>query len=857
MTISSTTRKAGPFLGNGVATVFPFAFKVFDKTDVKLLRVDPNGISTLLTLDSDYSVSLNADQDKNPGGSLTYPITGSPLSTGYSLIVLGDLPYEQPTDITNSGGFYPEVIEDMLDRATIQIQQLAEAQSRAIAVAEVETAPPTLPSAAERANTVLGFDELGNATMLPVPSALGAGDMHTDVFVAGTDFVAGATATLNLSKPYGAIDNIAVHFDGAYQGKDQILSLIGVALSFNAPIPVGTQRVYVTGGTTISLYSPPDGSVTDAKVSQGSRLYNRIHSLVYLDDYGAVGDGLVDDSAAVMLADAAAGPGGVVICTKAAYKISTANLGTSDRIYHMYNNGAFTGAGASTFKGNFLTFPNYGISVGRSLDWRVANSKGSALTIGEYVAVQQDDPGATATLRVFPGKAVPSPTQIAIEPYWSSSVNDLHSVGNGEDIGSFLVGKLPEADGSEERGGWVYKEWVAGTRYRHHQICSLATFTGAARDIHTVLGGKRLQMWDAANLKTVFDCSDVLGSTSKGNTVADFKNAANAAALRISAQASNGPVAISHLTNGTEDCRATWDVLGVSIGAGAGYSPGAKIDTTASDTTSSAALFQGTNAAYVGELLKTSSTRAANSAFSFFTGRANNVRQFNLRGDGNGFAAGAWTGGGADYAEYFEWADGNPNAEDRVGLSVMLDGNKIRAAAAGEDPFGVVSATAVVVGDAAWDAWAGRYVRDDLGRIKTQPVDVVSWDELVPAQVETRHMVEDVPVVGDDGKPSTVKREYDQTVELEAAHVAHRSYPVNAIPDGVTVPDTAVRETVQEPVFAADYDPTKPYVPRESRPEWSPIGLMGKLRLRKGQPTGSRWIKLRDISDDVEEWLVR
>jgi hypothetical protein len=33
--------------------------------------------------------------------------------------------------------------------------------------------------------------------------------------------------------------------------------------------------------------------------------------------------------------------------------------------------------------------------------------------------------------------------------------------------------------------------------------------------------------------------------------------------------------------------------------------------------------------------------------------------------------------------------------------------------------------------------------------------------------------------------------------------------------------------------------------------------MMGKLRMLKGQPTGDRWIKMRDISDTVEEWLVR
>ena len=54
-----------------------------------------------------------------------------------------------------------------------------------------------------------------------------------------------------------------------------------------------------------------------------------------------------------------------------------------------------------------------------------------------------------------------------------------------------------------------------------------------------------------------------------------------------------------------------------------------------------------------------------------------------------------------------------------------------------------------------------------------------------------------------------------------------------------------------------DYDSSKTYETRESRKEWEAIGLMGKLRMRKGQPTGDRWIKMRDITDSIEEWLVR
>jgi hypothetical protein len=58
-------------------------------------------------------------------------------------------------------------------------------------------------------------------------------------------------------------------------------------------------------------------------------------------------------------------------------------------------------------------------------------------------------------------------------------------------------------------------------------------------------------------------------------------------------------------------------------------------------------------------------------------------------------------------------------------------------------------------------------------------------------------------------------------------------------------------------VLNPEYDEEAEYVSRESRPEWSTIGLMGKLRLRKGQIVSPSWIKMKDISAEVEEWLVK
>lgn len=130
MTISSTNRKAGPYIGNGTASTFPFSFKVFQASDLEVVKLTvATSIETTLALTTDYTVTLNADQNSNAGGSIT--LVAGALASGYNLVITSDIANLQPTDLTNQGGFYPEVITTALDRATIQIQQLQEGLDRA------------------------------------------------------------------------------------------------------------------------------------------------------------------------------------------------------------------------------------------------------------------------------------------------------------------------------------------------------------------------------------------------------------------------------------------------------------------------------------------------------------------------------------------------------------------------------------------------------------------------------------------------------------------------------------------------------------------------------------------------------
>ena len=90
---------------------------------------------------------------------------------------------------------------------------------------------------------------------------------------------------------------------------------------------------------------------------------------------------------------------------------------------------------------------------------------------------------------------------------------------------------------------------------------------------------------------------------------------------------------------------------------------------------------------------------------------------FYISTKGNVHASGTVTSSnGADYAEYFEWEDSNINNEDRRGLFVTLNGDKIKLASK-DDTYilGIISGNPTVIGDSADLYWKDQYKRDIFG----------------------------------------------------------------------------------------------------------------------------------------------
>ena len=116
MTVS-TEVDHNDYTGNGVTTVFPYQFRIFNKSDLTVTVIDLAENMTTLVLDTDYTVSGAGGYT---GGNVTLPL---PLASGYKISIARELSVTQETDLRNQGTFFAEVHEDAFDKLTMLMQQ--------------------------------------------------------------------------------------------------------------------------------------------------------------------------------------------------------------------------------------------------------------------------------------------------------------------------------------------------------------------------------------------------------------------------------------------------------------------------------------------------------------------------------------------------------------------------------------------------------------------------------------------------------------------------------------------------------------------------------------------------------------
>lgn len=179
------------------------------------------------------------------------------------------------------------------------------------------------------------YDQFGNLIWDQITEDLTGGllgDFTDATFSAGVDFTPGTTKQLTLPANFGGVPNIFVFFDGVFQGDDQIQSLVGTTLTFFSPIPVGVQKVYVKGGTTVAIGTPGAGTVTFASLAPGSSPYNRAKTWADPMDFpGCDPTGVSDSTSAILAAlgsnpDVRFGIAGTYLCGQITLPATMKNL---------------------------------------------------------------------------------------------------------------------------------------------------------------------------------------------------------------------------------------------------------------------------------------------------------------------------------------------------------------------------------------------------------------------------------------------------------------------------------------------------------------------------------------------------
>ncbi len=237
------------------------------------------------------------------------------------------------------------------------------------------------------------------------------------------------------------------------------------------------------------------------------------------------------------------------------------------------------------------------------------------------------------------------------------------------------------------------------------------------------------------------------------------------------------------------------------------------------------------------------------------------------------------------YAEYFESTDGK---EIPLGTSVVLEGDRIRPANGGEVPIGVTCTNPTVV-EGAYIEWPKKFLKDELGNFimeeyreeRTKPKQEKVIRERQKVEVKTIEAEETrTETVFEDGKhlqkeiTEPVTREVEEPifeeVDLYDASgenvIGKHQIPVTeTYEEEMDVVDESGQPVVvpsgefiirQHQKLNPEHDESHEYIPREQRPEWNCVGLIGKLPLRKGQPVAEGWVRLKDTSEGIELWLV-
>ena len=293
MTVSTTSNRI-VYTGNGSTTAFAFPYKFIATAD---LKVYVGGVLQ----SSGYTVGTPSDT----GANVTF--SAAPAN-GAAIIILSDPARLQGTSLPSTGPFPAKSVETMSDKLTLLVQRLYDLASRSLTLndADSTTANTTLPTPA--ANNIIGWNGsatgLQNVPLSQLATSIAYGTARSDIFTGN-----GTTKTFTLSANPGAQANLDVSIAGVTQlpGTDYTWTT-GTSLVFSSAPPLGAKILarYMQGLAQGASDSGSASFIQSGSDAVQRTAQDKLRESISVKDFGAVGDGVTDDTASIQAAITAA-----------------------------------------------------------------------------------------------------------------------------------------------------------------------------------------------------------------------------------------------------------------------------------------------------------------------------------------------------------------------------------------------------------------------------------------------------------------------------------------------------------------------------------------------------------------------
>lgn len=305
MTVSTTENRKS-YAGNGVTSVFSFPYVFFADADLVVLKVKADGTFTKAVLGTDYTVSGAGNE---AGGSVT--MTSSPAA-GTTLVIYRDPQLTQPQAFVDNDPLPAKSVSRGYDRLTVIAQRIRELVDRSFRLSDADTsgASPVLP--VPTPNAFIGWNGAGNSlvnrTITDLITISAYGTAVADRFIGD-----GVKTDFTLTANPGALANTDVAIGGVVQtaGKDftwdgdRKLSFVSAPA---APTIPGDTNIYVRYLRALpqGVFDLSAAPFTQTGAGAVTRTgLDKLRESASVFDFGAVGDGVADDTAALAKAIAA------------------------------------------------------------------------------------------------------------------------------------------------------------------------------------------------------------------------------------------------------------------------------------------------------------------------------------------------------------------------------------------------------------------------------------------------------------------------------------------------------------------------------------------------------------------------